>query len=183
MKVMTTVHAPTIRAARPDLDELAQRLVVTSARFTRAAARLSPNESPTAAWRTLAILDEHGALRVSDLATLDRCSQPTATGMIQRLEADGLVTRIADAEDRRATLISLSPAGRERLANLRAGVAEALTPRLQRLDTAQIAELESALDTIHHLLDTGPVVTADPLDVQAIRTPKLSAPSQEGTLS
>jgi len=133
--------------------ELAERLVVTCARFTRSISRLSPHESPTAVWRTLAILDEHGAVRVSDLAVYNQCSQPTATGMVQRLEADGAVVRVRDPDDRRRTLVSLSPAGRERLARLRADVAAALAPKLTGLSPQRIAELEGALQTISALMD------------------------------
>jgi DNA-binding MarR family transcriptional regulator len=132
---------------------LAERLVVTCARFTRSISRLSPHESPTAVWRTLAVLDEHGAVRVSDLAAYNQCSQPTATGMVQRLEADGAVLRVRDPDDGRATLVSLSAAGRERLARLRADVAEVLAPKLTELSPDRIAELEGALQTISALMD------------------------------
>jgi DNA-binding MarR family transcriptional regulator len=41
----------------------------------------------------MAILDESGPLRISEFATLDRCSQPTATTMIKRLEEAGYAER------------------------------------------------------------------------------------------
>lgn len=152
------------------VDDLAQRLVVTCARFTRSVARLSPHDSPTAVWRTLAILDEHGAIRVSDLAVLDRCSQPTATGMVQRLEADGAVVRIPDPSDGRATLVSLSDIGRTRLVQLREGVTHEVSPRLSRLSPERLAELQSALSTISELLDDTPSLGAGPPEPALTRT-------------
>src|SRR5690349_18636182 len=71
----------TYQAIRPELEpkQLAIELLVTSARFTRLAACETPTEMPRALWRALAQLDDLGPARVSDLATADRVSQPTAT--------------------------------------------------------------------------------------------------------
>jgi DNA-binding MarR family transcriptional regulator len=57
----------------------------------------------------------HGALRVTALADLLGVDAPTVTRKIQQLERDGLVGRDADPDDRRATRIHLTPAGRRTL--------------------------------------------------------------------
>jgi DNA-binding MarR family transcriptional regulator len=58
----------------------------------------------------------HGdALRVTALAEMLDVDAPTVTRKIQQLERDGLVVRHADPDDRRASLISLTPAGRRTL--------------------------------------------------------------------
>jgi DNA-binding MarR family transcriptional regulator len=54
----------------------------------------------------------NGSLRVTALADLLGVDTPTVTRKIQQLERDGLVGRDADPDDRRATLIHLTPAGR-----------------------------------------------------------------------
>lgn len=53
----------------------------------------------------------HGSLRVTALADLLGVDAPTVTRKIQQLERERLVGRDADPDDRRATLIHLTPAG------------------------------------------------------------------------
>ena len=55
-------------------------------------------------------------MRVGELAQRVHCSQPTATTVVNGLEAIGLVRRIKDTEDGRAIKVSLTEAG---LASLR----------------------------------------------------------------
>jgi DNA-binding MarR family transcriptional regulator len=58
------------------------------------------------------------SLRVTDLAELLGVDTPTVTRKIQQLEREGLVTRHADPDDRRATRIKLTPAGRKTLGSV-----------------------------------------------------------------
>jgi DNA-binding MarR family transcriptional regulator len=57
----------------------------------------------------------NGSLRVTALADLLGVDAPTVTRKIQQLEREGLVGRDGDPDDRRATLIHLTPAGRRTL--------------------------------------------------------------------
>ncbi len=70
-----------------------------------------------------------GPIRLTTLAAKEGVSQPSMTQLIQRLERQGLVTRLADPDDGRAALIGITPQGqmllddrkrmrRERLAEL-----------------------------------------------------------------
>ena len=54
-----------------------------------------------AAARLLARLHDNGPTRISDLATAERCSQPTITNHVKRLEAARLVDRHVDPRDAR----------------------------------------------------------------------------------
>jgi DNA-binding MarR family transcriptional regulator len=58
------------------------------------------------------------SLRITDLAELLGVDAPTVTRKIQQLEREGLVTRRADLDDRRATRIKLTPAGRKTLGSV-----------------------------------------------------------------
>ena len=60
-------------------------------------------------------LHVHGDSRVTALADLLGIDAPTVTRKVQQLERDGLVGRHADPDDRRATSIQLTPAGRRTL--------------------------------------------------------------------
>jgi DNA-binding MarR family transcriptional regulator len=67
----------------------------------------------------LYMLYAHGdSLRVTGLADLLGVDAPTVTRKVQQLEREGLVARHADAEDRRATRIGLTRAGRKILDRL-----------------------------------------------------------------
>jgi DNA-binding MarR family transcriptional regulator len=101
---------------------------------------------------TLRRLDEDGPLRITDLATAERVAQPTMTGIVRRLEHDGLVLRTADPADARAVRVALTDAGRDELAAVRSARAAVLQERLDRLDDDARAALAAALDPLEELL-------------------------------
>ncbi|MEZ0493932.1 MarR family winged helix-turn-helix transcriptional regulator [Kineococcus sp. TBRC 1896] len=112
-------------------EDLAERLLLSCAALTReaAAAATGTRLSLTQA-RVLGTLHRDGPLRVSRLAELEGCAQPSMTGLVTRLTDAGLVTRTADPADARAVLVALTHEGRDvLLANrraLRAPLARAL---------------------------------------------------------
>ena len=69
--------------------------------------------------RALALIGESGGLRIGELADRVGVDDTTATRMVDRLEELGLVGRRHAAEDRRATVVTLTPDGAE----ITAGVA------------------------------------------------------------
>ncbi|WP_460446454.1 MarR family winged helix-turn-helix transcriptional regulator [Angustibacter aerolatus] len=139
--------------APTDVHELSAQLLVTSARLTRLAARVSGASAPVALVRSLAQLEEQGPLRVSELAALDRVSQPTATTLVQKLAERGWADRGADPVDARAVLVTITPAGRQVLAQVRTAAAEALVPRLERLDEASRRALADGVTVLARLVD------------------------------
>src|SRR3954469_12178964 len=132
-------------ATTPDPGELAVHLLVVSARFTRLAARETPSAIPRALWRALAQLEELGPTRVSDLAAADRVSQPTATTLVQKLVGRGWAERCTDPMDARAVLVTITDAGRDALDETRDAAAEALMPRLARLDQRTLCTLAAGV--------------------------------------
>lgn len=63
----------------------------------------------------LAILsDNDGGMRQNKLAEAFRVSPSTLSEMLNRLESDGLITRVTDPADRRATLLTLTADGTKR---------------------------------------------------------------------
>ena len=99
----------------------------------------------------LARLDAGGPQRVTELAAAERVAQPTMTGLIGRLEADGLVRKTADPADARAVRVELTATGRDQLVAVRAERAEALQVRLDLLDDAARAALAAALPALDEL--------------------------------
>ena len=59
------------------------------------------------------------SLRVTNLAEMLGVDTPTVTRKVQQLERDGMVVRQTDPEDRRASRIRLTPAGRRTIERVR----------------------------------------------------------------
>jgi DNA-binding MarR family transcriptional regulator len=64
------------------------------------------------AHQTLGRLDREGSARLTALAAAESLSQPAMTQLIQRLERQGLVSRVNDPEDGRVALVFVTDAGR-----------------------------------------------------------------------
>lgn len=101
--------------------------------------RAAPNLT---ALMTLSALEREGPVRVTTLAAAACIGQPAMTELIQRLERQGLVTRVDDPEDGRVALVSLSDEGRA----LRGEQQRERRDRLAVLLTALPAEDEAALN-------------------------------------
>lgn len=63
----------------------------------------------------------------TEIGTCIAASAPTMTGIIDRLERQGLVTRVRDEQDRRVVLIALTDAGRTVFETLRHDAIEKIT--------------------------------------------------------
>ncbi len=141
----------TVSPSAPPL-ELASRLRLL---FTRAARRLRQeageglSPSLTAA---LASIERHGPLTPSELAEIERVQRPTATRILARLEAGGLVDRVADPRDRRSTRVSASASGHALLRRGRSRKNAYLAKRLRRLEADDLATLDRAADILERVL-------------------------------
>jgi DNA-binding MarR family transcriptional regulator len=62
-------------------------------------------------WRVLATLADRPDCTIGTLAEITLTKQPTLTKLVDRMAADGLVTRRAGQTDRRQALISITPRG------------------------------------------------------------------------
>ena len=133
---------------QPDVPRLAQALRELVSVVSRETA--SHHLSRTAAG-TLSALERRGPSRISDLTRLEAVGQPAMTGLVQRLEASGLVSRTSDPSDRRATLVAVTDAGRDALAERRRQQDAIVAARVSRLPPDQLAALDAAVDAIVEL--------------------------------
>jgi DNA-binding MarR family transcriptional regulator len=69
-------------------------------------------------WRVLATLAGNESMSIGRLAALTVTKQPTVTRVLDRMEARGHVRRIPHADDRRVTLVAITPAGNRLVAGL-----------------------------------------------------------------
>ena len=96
----------------------------------------------------LATIDQIGRARLVDVAAAEGVSAPTATRIVSAIEKLGLVARADDSEDRRATRVAVTPAGRAALRRIRSNRTAFLQQRLHRLDEHDLAVLRAALPVL-----------------------------------
>jgi DNA-binding MarR family transcriptional regulator len=136
-----------------DLQELGEELISTAARMVRWAPREQQGfQISLAAARLLARLHDNGPTRISDLATAERCSQPTITNHVKRLEAASLVAREIDPHDGRVCIIALTEPGEAELARMRAAIGAGLEPYLARLSEPDRKTLQDGLAVMQRLM-------------------------------
>jgi DNA-binding MarR family transcriptional regulator len=102
--------------------------------------------------RVLWALRETGPVVMRALSQRLGISPRTVTGLIDALEADGWVTRTPHPDDRRATVISITPAAQAALATLRESYEGLAHDLLAGLDPADLARCQSVLGTVQQRL-------------------------------
>ncbi len=104
-------------AERVDEVELWRSVIDSWKRLQRAAEKnLLRADLSVAELRILKVLREQGSTPMNRFSTETMLSQPTITGMVDKLEERGLVERVRSVEDRREVLIAITPKGSETLA-------------------------------------------------------------------
>ncbi len=137
------MHSPERPEPRPErLDDL---VLAVSRRLRRRWAHglspwgLSPHQS-----RALRVATSYGDLRLGDLAEHLRIAPRSATEVVDGLVERGLLERVADPADRRATLVRPTPEG-DRVGGevdaARAADAEALFGHLEAGERAELVRL------------------------------------------
>ena len=100
----------------------------------------------------LAALAAEGPSRLTALATATGIAQPAMTQLVGRLEREGLVVRLIDPEDARATLVAITDAGRALRAELYQSAHERMAELLDRLSADDQATLALAMRVAMPLL-------------------------------
>ncbi|WP_375383974.1 MarR family winged helix-turn-helix transcriptional regulator [uncultured Microbacterium sp.] len=125
-----------------------ERIVIAAHALTRIAARETGNEAPAAQWRTLSILRSEGPIRLGELATASRVTQPGMTRLVGQLADAGLVERTADPADSRATVVAVTDEGRAALDMWLVQLRDALEPRFADLDDEDWDALSRVADIL-----------------------------------
>ena len=92
-----------------------------------------------------------GPASAGDLAEWERVSAPTMSRTIAGLVDAGWVERSGDPEDGRRVILTMTDAGRERLAETRRARDEWMAARLETLSEADRAALEAALPVLERI--------------------------------
>ncbi|GAA4066312.1 hypothetical protein GCM10023065_18170 [Microbacterium laevaniformans] len=125
------------------------RLLIGAHALTRVAALDTRTDAPSAQWRTLVLLRDNGPLRIGDLATLSRVTQPAMTRLVAQMADAGLLERTSDPDDSRATLVSATEAGMTALDEWLEVLSSALAPRFADLDEDEWHTIRRAADIVN----------------------------------
>ena len=98
-------------------------------------------------------LDREGAASVSDLAQALRVRPQSMAQTVGDLEAEGMVERNPDPDDRRRALVSLTEAGQSRILADRAAREGWLVKALEELPEADRETLERSVEILSRLAD------------------------------
>lgn len=93
-------------------------------------------------------LGKDGPLSLKDLSARIQLHPSTVVGVVDRLEAKGLVVRKTDAEDRRRLKLSLTAAGRALRKKAPHPAQGRLLLKLQEMGEKQVSTLHKALGTL-----------------------------------
>jgi DNA-binding MarR family transcriptional regulator len=109
---------------------------------------LAPWDITPSQLRALRVMSHKGDLRLSALSERLHIAARSATEVVDALESRELVARRPDPDDRRATLVGLTDAGRQLLDavhSTRRGEEERLFGRLDATDRAHLARILGTL--------------------------------------
>jgi len=135
-----------------DLHALGEDLITTAARVVRWVPKENGFGISLAAARLLARLQDDGPTRISELAAAEKCSQPTITNHVKRLEAARLVDRAADPRDARAWRIKLTKKGDQQLSLMRDSIGTNLEPYLATMSKRDLKALRDGVEAMQRLM-------------------------------
>ncbi|MCX4549754.1 MarR family winged helix-turn-helix transcriptional regulator [Streptomyces sp. NBC_01387] len=103
---------------------------------------------PMAQVELLQVLAEHSPTRISDVAARQRLANSTVSGLVGQMITSGLVARAVDPEDRRASVVTLTTAGRDQLKAWTDAHERRLATALATLDGPDRAAVGAALPAL-----------------------------------
>lgn len=104
--------------------------------------------------RILVLLQEHGAMIMRELTDLLGVSPTNVTALIDSLEKDSLVKRGPHPEDRRATIITLTPRAEQMLTQSCSAYRERVAQLFNTLEPAECAQLLELMSKLSLQLET-----------------------------
>lgn len=93
------------------------------------------------------------ALSQAELARLAHVEQPSMAQLLNRMERDGLVERVADPDDKRSRLISLTPAAARKMPKAKALLDARTVEALDGFSAAEAEQLTALLRRLNANLD------------------------------
>ncbi len=139
--------------------DTAVALRVAVARIHRALRSRAERQVTASQSSALARIEQEGPVRLGVLAQLEGVAAATMSKVVDGLEEHGLIERVADEADGRASLVRLSADGAVTLHQLRAASTQAISAVLEELGPAESTCLREALPVLERLAE---LLTAGP---------------------
>lgn len=99
-------------------------------------------------WRVLRVLGEHGVVETGRVAREAFILGPSLTGVLARMERDGLIRRERDEADQRRTVVQATAKGRKLVEKLSKTVEAHYAWMEQSLGAQKLAQLYVLLDAV-----------------------------------
>lgn len=131
---------------------LAASLRLAVMRLARRLRQLADAGTTPSMLSALFSVERLGPLTIGELAAAEKIQPPTMTPIVARLEADGLVRREADPDDRRIARITLSRQGRQLLERNRSRKTAYLARRLRSLRPDERAVVVRAVEILERFV-------------------------------
>lgn len=135
---------------------LTRKIILTARRWTSYIDEVVKKRTghSRARWQTLSALSfSEGNVGTLELARRLAVRWPTLIRVLNELEAEGLIRRLPDPDDRRARFIAITPEGRRVMARVRDILDPARTTVLARFSDKELVIAERVLDQIfEHLV-------------------------------
>ena len=129
---------------------------------------------------TLRAVARLGPVPVSALAPEVSLSQPTVTGILNRLERAGLVRRERSEADRRNVLCTITPQGGSVLGDAPSLLQDRFRRELSRLEDWERSQMLATLQRIASLMDAETLEAAPVLTTDALSPAEPHDPPEEG---
>ena len=140
------------RSARGSSEEIADRLHSAAIHLLRRLRREDDASGlPAPQLSALSVIVFGGPLTLGALATAEQVRPPTITKVVAALEADGLVVREPQADDKRIVRVRATAKGTRLLQEGRRRRVAALVRDLNALSETELAALRNAVDLIERV--------------------------------
>lgn len=93
------------------------------------------------------------AVSITEISHILQISKQQMTTVIDKLVRNGLVQKQADINDRRRSVITLTPAGQKVIDNQNELVRERFSERIQRLSATEKTKLNDAITNFNQLIE------------------------------
>ncbi|HTI35465.1 MAG TPA: MarR family transcriptional regulator [Miltoncostaea sp.] len=146
------VAAPPSAERLAAVETIARELLPRTSLIARLLLRRTSSGLSRAEAGVLSALTER-PMRVTELAASQALAQPTVTQLVARLAERGLAERGRDPQDGRAVLVSVTPAGRDALEELRRAYRALLRDQLAAHPDEDVLALAAATELIQSIID------------------------------
>ena len=134
-------------------EEVAGRLRIAVNRLQRRLRQESLGGLSPAQASALGSVSRHGSPTLGELAAIEQVQPPTMTRIVSSLAEAGMVTRVADANDRRSARARITPAGERALEQMRTRKNAFLLRRLGELGPDEQRHAAELVALLEHLLE------------------------------